>query len=146
MNNNSRTLVGSPITLALFGSVLLASIELEAKEHKHKISSNQARVVAHIPLNGRSAVDMTLQKGPNDTYYLYVQHAGDQGISVVDISKPTQPKEVGITPWPDPARSSRMNLTGNLAIIAESEALPTHVGATQDDLVLWDIRTRWLLA
>ena len=36
MNNNSRTLVGSWITLALFGSVLLASIELEAKAHKRK--------------------------------------------------------------------------------------------------------------
>jgi len=74
----------------------------------------------------------------NDKYYLYVQHSKDQGISIIDISNPAQPKAVGIIPWPDPAVSSRMNLTGDLAIIVEIEVLPTRNPAN-DDLVLWDL-------
>jgi hypothetical protein len=81
---------------------------------------------------------MAMQKKVNDKYYLYVQHSKDQGISIIDISNPAQPKAVGIIPWPDPAVWSRMNLTGDLAIIAESEVLPTR-NPSNDDLVLWDL-------
>jgi hypothetical protein len=45
---------------------------------------------------------------------------------------------MGVIPWPDPAMSSRMSLTGDLAIIAESEALATR-NPSNDDLVLWDL-------
>jgi hypothetical protein len=82
---------------------------------------------------------MAMQKKANDKYYLYVQHSRDQGISIIDISKPAQPKAIGAIPWPDPAVSSRMNLTGDLAIIAESEVIPMHNITSNDDLVLWDL-------
>jgi len=82
---------------------------------------------------------MAMQKKANDKYYLYVQHSRDQGISIIDISKPAQPKAIGVIPWPDPAVSSRMNLTGDLAIIAESEVIPMHNITSNDDLVLWDL-------
>jgi hypothetical protein len=39
---------------------------------------------------------MAIQKKVNDKYYLYVQHSKDQGISIIDISKPAQPKAVGV--------------------------------------------------
>ena len=32
----------------------------------------------------------------NDKYYLYVQHSKDQGISIIDISNPAQPKALGV--------------------------------------------------
>jgi hypothetical protein len=35
--------------------------------------------------------------------------------------------------------SSRINLTGDLAVISESEALPMHSSRFNDDLVLWDL-------
>ena len=66
-----------------------------------------------------------------------MQHSKDQGISIIDISKPAEPKIVGTTPWPDPALSGRMNLTGDLAIIAESD-VPRR-SSSNDDLVLWDL-------
>jgi hypothetical protein len=75
----------------------------------------------------------------SDKYYLYVEHSKDQGISIVDISKPAQPKEVGVLPWPDPALSGRMSLTGTVAIIAESEHVPMHSVTATDDLVFWDL-------
>ncbi len=125
--------------LALLSTLLLASAGASAKDHRVKTSDNQARLVAHISFSGLTAVDMAMQKKVNDKYYLYVQHSKDQGISIIDISKPAQPKAVGVIPWPDPAMSSRMNLTGDLAIIAESEVVPMHSSASNDDLVLWDL-------
>jgi hypothetical protein len=74
-----------------------------------------------------SAVDLAIQNKGNDRYYLYVQHSQAQGISIIDISKPAEPKVVGEIPWPDPALASRMNVTGNLAIIAEMSCRCTAV-------------------
>src|SRR6266403_3735394 len=110
--------------VALLTTISLVSLASAlSKERKVKKSDNEARVVAHISFNGLSPVDMAMQRKVNDKYYLYVQHSRDQGISIIDISKPTQPKAVAVIPWPDPALSGRMSLTGALAIIAESEVV-----------------------
>src|ERR1700674_3713339 len=135
----SRFVKFSSMALALLSTVLVVSGGASAKDHKLKGSDNQAQVVAHIPFAGLSVVDMAMQKKVNDKYYLYVQHSKDQGISIIDISKPAQPKAVGVIPWPDPALSGRMNVTGDLAIIAESGVLPMHSSTSNDDLVLWDL-------
>ena len=138
MKNLRRRLVKFTAALAVLTTVLLVSGGASAKNHKIKTSDNQADVVAHISFPGLSPVDMAMQKKVNDKYYLYVQHSKDEGISIIDISKPAQPKTVGVIPWPDPAVSGRMNVTGDLAIIAESEVLPTR-NPSNDDLVLWDL-------
>src|SRR6266478_5949006 len=132
----NRAVKFSSMSLALLSTMSLVSGGASAKEHKVKGSDNQAHVVAHISFSGLSAVDMVMQRKVNDTYYLYVQHSKDQGISIIDITKPAQPKVVGAIPWPDPAVSSRVNVTGDLAIISESglrTAPPTMT------LVLWDL-------
>jgi len=125
--------------MALLASVLLVSGGASAKDHKAKVSDNQARVVAHISFTGLSAIDMAMQNKGNDKVYLYVQHSQFQGISIIDISKPTVPKALGVIPWPDPAVSSRMNVTGDLAIIAETGVLPMRSSTSNDNLVLWDL-------
>src|SRR6202521_4520149 len=137
--NRIRFVKFSSIALALLSALLLVSAGASAKDHKVTRSDNQASVVAHISFTGLSVVDMAIQKKVNDKYYLYVQHSKDQGISIIDISKPAQPKAVGVIPWPDPALSGRMNVTGDLAIIAESGVLPMHSSTSNDDLVLWDL-------
>jgi hypothetical protein len=125
--------------LALFTVALVVTVgNLSAKEHKPK-ASGAGQVVAHLAFSGLSAVDMAMQRKVNDKYYLYVEHSRDQGISIIDVSKPTQPKAVGVIPWPDPALSGRMSLTGALAIISESEVVPMHSIASTDDLVFWDL-------
>ncbi len=135
----SRFVKFNSTTWAVLTALLVVSGAASAKDHKVKTPDNQAHVVAHISFSGLSAVDMAMQRKVNDKYYLYVQHSKDQGISIIDVSKPTQPKAVAVIPWPDPAVSSRMNLTGDLAIIAESEVVPMHGSASNDDLVLWDL-------
>jgi hypothetical protein len=127
-------------TLALLTVVLVMVISnASAKEHKPRGYDAESHVVAHISFSGLSAVDMAMQRKVNDKYYLYVEHSKDQGISIIDISKPTQPKAVAVIPWPDPDLSSRISLTGNLAVIAETEILPMHINTATDDLVLWDL-------
>src|SRR5580692_5647790 len=98
----------SACTMALLTIVLVVTVSgASAKEHKLKGAGAGSQVVAHISFAGLSAVDMAMQKKVNDKYYLYVQHSKDQGISIIDISKPDQPKSVGVIPWPDPTVSSR---------------------------------------
>jgi len=128
-----------PAASAVLVTVLLVSGGASAKNRKVTTSNGQADVVAHISFPGLSAVDMAMQKKVNDKYYLYVQHSQDQGISIIDVSRPAQPKTVGVIPWPDPAVSSRMNVTGDLAIIAGNGDRPTRGSTSKEDLVLWDL-------
>jgi len=125
--------------MVVLTSVLLLAGGASAKGRKGKPSDTQAHVVAHVSFSGLSLADMAMQKQVNGKYYLYVQHARDQGISIIDISQPAQPKAVGVIPWPDPTVSSTMAVTGDLAIIAETEAVPRHSNASHDSLVLWDL-------
>src|ERR1700741_2801795 len=120
---------------AVLTTVLLVSGGASGKNHKVTPSDKQSDVVAHISFPGLSAVDMAMQKKVNDKYYLYVQHSKDQGISIIDISKPAQPKTVGEIPWPDPAVSGRMNVTGDLAIIAGTADRPMRGNTSNDHLV-----------
>jgi len=125
--------------MALLASVLLVSGGASAKDHKAKGSDNQARALAHISFTGLSSVDMVMQNKGDGKVYLYVQHSPLQGISIIDISKPAEPKALAVIPWPDPAMSSRMNVTGDLAIIAETGALQMPGRASNGNLVLWDL-------
>ena len=124
--------------LAVLTTLLLVAGGASAKGHKVKASETQSNVVAHLSFGELSAVDMAMQRKVDDKYYLYVQHSKEQGISVIDITNPAQPKTIGVIPWPDTGVSSRMNLTGDLAIIAES-GVPVRSSGSNDDLVLWDL-------
>ncbi len=113
-------LVESRLSLvALLTTVLVSFGSASAKEHKVKTSENEAHVVAHISFTGLSAVDMAMQRKVNDKYYLYVLHSKDQGISIVDITKPGQAKAVGVIPWPDATvSSSRAKVHGSGQVAA----------------------------
>jgi hypothetical protein len=135
--SKSRFVNLSSMALALLTTMLMVTSGASAKERKVKASDNQAHVVAHIPFEGLSDVDMAIQKKVNDKYYLYVQHSKEQGISIIDISKPDHPKAVGMVPWPEPTASSRMTVTGDLAIISETDI--ARRSSSEEELVLWDL-------
>jgi uncharacterized secreted protein with C-terminal beta-propeller domain len=129
-----------PQMVALLMTVLVFSVGVAAaKDHKMKKSENEAQVVAHISFSGLAVIDMAMQRKGENKYFLYVQHAKDEGVSIIDVSKPSQAKTLGMISWPDPAASSRMDVTGNLAIIAEKQMLPMRSSTSNDDLVLWDL-------
>jgi hypothetical protein len=138
-SRESRFVRFNSTATALLATVLLVSSGAWAKDHKAKVSDDQARVVAHIPFTGLAAIDMVMQNKGSDKYYLYVQHSQDQGISIIDVSKPADSKTVRVIPWPDPTLPGRMNVTGNFAIIAETGVPPMRSSTFNDDLVLWDL-------
>ena len=123
--------------LAIMFVVALGSAA--AKEHKPKASVPASQVVAHIAFSGLSTVDMAMHEQVGEKRYLYVQHSRDEGISVVDVTEPSKPKVIRVIPWPGPAVSSHMNVTGNLALITEREVLRANAATSKDDLVLWDL-------
>ena len=127
------------------GLVLLASLVLvfiggaAAKDHKSIKPTSGSHVVAHIQLNGMSEVDMSIQTRPGDRYYLYVRHLKGEGVSIIDISKPEKPKTIGVLHEGDIAGDARMTITGNLAIVADHAADPSHGGELSNgDVVIWD--------
>ena len=138
---NIKLMESKPRQIVLLTIMLLVSLDtVAAKERKVKANENEAHVVAHISFGELSAVDMAMQRKVNDKYYLYVEHSKDQGISIIDVTRPAQAKALGVISWPDPATASTMNVTGDLAIIAESESFAMRsVAASKDDLVLWDL-------
>jgi hypothetical protein len=127
------------LAMVLLTAVMLTSVGAFATDRKVKESDHQARVVAHLSLSGLSGVDMTMQKKGDHKYYLYVQHPKDQGISIIDISKPAQPKAIALIPWPRLALSRSMSVTGDLAIIAGNPVLAGPESTSEDHLVLWDL-------
>jgi hypothetical protein len=137
-SRGSRFVKFNSLAWALFATLMLVPGGASAKDQKANRSGTEARVVARISFTGLSAIDMAMQNKGNDKVYLDVQHSQFQGISIVDISKPAEPKARGVIPWPDPAMSSRMKVTGDLAIIAETVVLSTRGGTSNDKLVVWD--------
>ncbi len=134
MNRNKSIYLALTVLTGLFVSTSAA-----AKERKVKNDSNQAKVVAHISFAGLTPLNMTMQKHGDDKYYVYVQHEKNQGISVVDIGNPTRPKTIGKIAWPDPSLAGAMNLTGNLAIVSQTQIPSMSNTSTKDDLVFWDL-------
>jgi hypothetical protein len=115
--------VGS-VFFAVLAALLLSSGDASAKEHKAKEGKNKNYVVAHIPFTGLSELDMSMQRKPNGSYYLYIQHSQEQGVSIIDISKPVHPKSLGVIPWPD-QEGGTVNLMGDFAIVSQSKVRST---------------------
>lgn len=138
MNRQRDSFRNYSIVLAISVAILLAASSASAKEHKEKVSENSPHVVAHLAFDGAPAVGMALQRRADDTYYLYVEHSRERGVSIVDVGKPEQPKIIAVKPWPDPAMANRMSLTGDLAMIDETEVTAPG-SSSSNELVLWDV-------
>jgi hypothetical protein len=125
--------------------VLLTSLVLgffgtaAAKDHKQMKTPDKPRVVVHIQFEGMAEVDMTIQMRPGDKYYLYVQHAKSEGISILDVSKPEKPMAVAVLPGTDTSDAAGMTITRKLAIVSGRVAAPSRSSESSNtDLALWD--------
>ena len=138
---NTRNLFASTVSAATFLVLILifTSSSASAREHKAARAVPQSRVVAHLEFTGSPAVDMAIRKQDDGKRFLYVQHGGEQGISVVDITDPAKSRVVRTLQWPNPATSNRMNVLGNMAIISETEAAPERGRTSTGDVVVWDL-------
>jgi hypothetical protein len=103
---------------------------------------NAVKVVAHVPFNGKSLIGMSIQTKANGNRYLYVEHSPDQGVSILDIAKPSQPTLVGSVAWPDSTTTHMAEVTGEAVLLTEtgtnSAASQPATAPANDPLVLWD--------
>lgn len=126
--------------LVLLTSLMLVFVgAAAAKDHKSMKTADKPHVVAHIQFDGMSEVNMTIQMRPDDKYYLYVQHAKGEGISIIDVSKPEKPRAVAVLPGTDATDAAGMTITSKLAIVSgHVVASYRSVESSNTDLVLWD--------
>ena len=108
-----------------------------AKQHKPD-PSQAVLVVAHVPFDGKALKDMSIQTQANGNRYLYVEHSPEQGVSVLDIAKPSQPTLVGSVAWPDAASSRIRDVTAEAMLLAAAAGNSTSNPPANDPLVLWD--------
>lgn len=100
--SDSRSVEFNPRGLVLLTSLLIVLIATAAvKDQENMKPANKPHVVTHIQFDGMSEVDMTIQRCLGDRYYLYVQYSKPAGVSIIDISKPENPKAVGVVPAGD---------------------------------------------
>src|ERR1700691_6591772 len=83
--------------------------------HQPRIANPTTRpmwLAASRSLGYRLSTWQCRKEGTINTTSMCSTHKGE-GISIINISKPAQPKTVGVIPWSDPAVFGRMNLSGD---------------------------------
>jgi hypothetical protein len=87
-----RTVTG----VVLLVGALLSMPGAGASDSDSYPSYLQAKVIAHLPLSGGTRQIFLQQEGRRQ--FLYVQHPSQQGVTVIDITKPERPKVVNQVP------------------------------------------------
>jgi hypothetical protein len=75
---------------------LLSTLGAVASDSDFYPSYLQAKVIAHLPLPGGARQMFSQQEGSRQ--FLYVQRSSQQGVTVIDITKPERPKVVNQLP------------------------------------------------
>jgi len=104
-------------------------------------NGESAAVIAHLPMPGPSVNQMLLQRR-DGKLYLYVDQGAQQGVSVVDVTRPSRPLVVNHEAWPGRTADGHVQLLDSgLAIseLSESRALSTrHASQTVNVLDMRD--------
>jgi LVIVD repeat len=72
-------------------TTVLIALPSVASQGDFYTSYAEPQVIAHLPLSGQPADQMFLQQ-QGRKQYLYVQQGGQEGFTIVDVSKPKHPK------------------------------------------------------
>ena len=94
----------------------------DASDNDSHFSYLEARVIAHLPLSGGIQRMFLQQEGRRQ--FLYVQQPSQQGVTVIDITKPERPKVVNQVPL-----ENLIMVSSGLAIFETPEKSAT-VGAS----------------
>jgi len=86
---------------------------------KDNSNAKSATVVAHLPLAGSAATDLSL-RGQNGHQYLYVAQNSKNAVTVIDVTKPAKPEIVSHVAWPNGKRTGRFELVGTRMAVTES--------------------------
>jgi hypothetical protein len=90
----------------------------DAKHRPAKPSEQPATVVAHLALSGSSTSQMYLHEN-GDKQYLYISANSNEGVTVVDVTNPGQPKVIRRLAWPNEASTGRLQMVSSGLALAE---------------------------
>lgn len=117
-------------------SLALCAFLTAAQAKDRKPAADAAiKVIANMPFDQKPAADMTIRQ-VNGKSYLYVQLANEQGVVVVDVTKPNKLKVVSSM---DAAGANQLSINGNAAILTASGNALASQSPGKSELVLWDI-------
>jgi hypothetical protein len=114
------------IALCTFFAVMAPSAI--AKHRPTKANAQPATVIAHLLLAGTSVNQMSVHE-QNGNQYLYIER-GEQGLTIVDVTKANQPRVINQVAWPNDAHAGTLRLIG--ADFALSETPEGGVGTVND--------------
>src|SRR5215472_4517997 len=109
------------MALLLIAVALAMPTTLWSKKHNEA----DAKLVGHLGFEGEILVDMALTEG-GGRRYLYVLHSHNEGVSIVDVTSPSQPKLLGTTFWPEGAELGGLTFMGDYAVGDDTSVSRAH--------------------
>jgi len=88
-------------------------------KHKPEQPADSVTVVGHLPLPGGPVSQLFTQEH-GGKQYLYIQQASEEGLTIVDISKPFRPNVVNRVNLPNEASGEQLQMVGAGLAIAEA--------------------------
>jgi hypothetical protein len=86
---------------------------------KNEAPTQKASVIAHLPLPG-AAVSQLLLRPQGSKEYLYIQQAGKEGFTIVDVTQPEHPSVVKDVTLADKNGNEKLEMVGNGLALAET--------------------------
>lgn len=109
---------------ALALGALFAMTRADASADDFYPSYLPAKVIAHLPLSGGARQMFLQQEGRKQ--YLYVQQSSQQGVTVIDVTKPERPKVVNHVPL------ENLTMLGSGLAISETLGNSPNVGTSSE--------------
>jgi len=112
--------------IQLMALLLIAvAVAMPATSWSKKHDEADARLVGHLRFESKILVDMVLTTG-GGRRYLYVLHSQDEGVSIIDVTSPSQPKLLGTTFWPEGAELGGLTFMGDYAVGDDTSVSRAH--------------------
>jgi hypothetical protein len=86
-------------------------------------AQDQIQVASHISVS-KSPVTSLMATEHYSRYYLYVEHAGDRSVTLIDVTNIAAPKVIGEFSYPKDARDGLVSVAGTAAVV-EDETGPS---------------------
>src|SRR5580692_10026115 len=110
------------LALTLVAALAMAAPLLQAKDPHPAAPSKSPEVLAHIPLNSATPVQMFTRRDNHGRLYLYALGPAGQAVSVVDITDAAKPALVSQVGYPSPGGYGNVQSLGtNTALVEVSD-------------------------
>ncbi len=122
-------------SLVLVVGLLALSTAVQAKNKKVKTPpkkpQDEIEVVGHIPLTN-GPVRRLLTTKHYSSYYLYVEYAASKSVTLIDITKATQPSLLADVSYPSNGGSASLfTVAGTAALVTEEQGAAAPASAPQ---------------